>query len=601
MKKLVIYSLFFGCVFNATAFSAVTPDAGQLLEQQQFQMDRRQARNLPKEENPVTNEESVPVAKDEKTILVKKFQFSGFDGLANAVELHAVVADSEGRRLSVPELQHVAEAVTALLHQKGFFLARAYLPKQDVTEGIITIAAVQARSDGAVSINCSNGTRINESLLTHIASKAVQSGQLLNEADLERAILLMNDIPGVLARATLSPGSEPGTTRVTVNVSEKPLLSGGLWIDNHGNRYTGAWRGNGYVSVNDPFHIGDQFGAMFSVSSGLRQGRLSYTAPVGSSGLMANIAFTSMQYELGKDLDAMDGKGTANTVDGGVSYPIFRSRNFNLSAFLDGEYKMLRDDAYGSNIRDKKLTNATLGVNGNLTDHWFGGGYTTWSASLTMGNLDLSGNPDDWNADQGRYVYNTNGDYYSYAAAKTDGNYGRVNVSISRLQRLATKTTLFASYYGQMASKNLDSSEKFSLGGPYGVRAYPVGEASGDNTHLFSIELREELPWKSRFGVLQAYGFFDAGNVTLYKDQWSGAVTTQTGDNNYWLTGAGVGLSLSKQGSYSVLLCYAHKIGDNPGRTVEKYNDSGSFVSGGDDADGCDSDGRFWVMGQLMF
>ena len=40
--------------------------------------------------------------------------------------------------------------------------------------------------------------------------------------------------------------------------------------------------------------------------------------------------------------------------------------------------------------------------------------------------------------------------------------------------------SLFASVNGQLASKDLDSSEKMVLGGMYAVRAYPEGEAYAD-------------------------------------------------------------------------------------------------------------------------
>ena len=39
----------------------------------------------------------------------------------------------------------------------------------------------------------------------------------------------------------------------------------------------------------------------------------------------------------------------------------------------------------------------------------------------------------------------------------------------------------------QLSSKNLDSSEKFTLGGIGGVEAYPSGEASGDEGRKISL------------------------------------------------------------------------------------------------------------------
>ena len=43
---------------------------------------------------------------------------------------------------------------------------------------------------------------------------------------------------------------------------------------------------------------------------------------------------------------------------------------------------------------------------------------------------------------------------------------------------------------GQLAFDNLDSSEKMELGGAYGVRAYPEGEAFGDEGYIATAEAR---------------------------------------------------------------------------------------------------------------
>ena len=599
MKYSIPSLALLGGFFAASLFAA-QPDAGQLLREQQSQTERIPMQRLPgKELSIITKQEPSATG---TFIQVKSFRFKGYDGLATESELQAVVHGAVGKFLGVPELQQQVEKVTALLKEKGFFLARAYLPKQDVTEGTIEIAIIQARSDGEVSISRTAGVRVRDEQLKAVAAKAIKPGQGIRENDLERVLLLMNDIPGVTARAVLAPGVTPGTTRVTINVSESNLFTGATWVDNYGNRYTGAWRGNALLSVNDPIHIGDQFNFMLSAAKGLAQGRASYNAPIGSRGLRGNIAYSKMRYTLGEELAGLQGKGTADTINAGLNYPIVRTRLFNLNLNAGYEHKDLKDEAYGFNIRSKRISDATAGITGDYSDRILGGGYTTWTASITAGSLDLSGNSSDFNADQGRIVYDSSGNYIQVPAPKTDGSYTRFNLSASRLQRLASQLTLYASYFGQLASKNLDSGEKFNLGGPYGVRAYPVGEGSGDEGNLFSAELREDLPWGGKWGNVQVFGFVDTGNVTLYKDKWAGAVHTATGDNEYWLSGTGLGVGVNKPGTYSVRLSYAHKLGENPGRTVDTKNFLGQVVTpGGKDADGHADAGRFWLMGQVMF
>ncbi len=575
------------------------PNAGQLLREQQLQQERQQLPAQAKPEVPVVNEPKSTT--NGMTVLVKSVRFRGYDGLATEAELQAIVSESIGKSLGLAELQGLAERVTALLRKKGFFLARAYLPKQDVTEGIIEIAIVQAKSEGEVSFNCAQGVRIHQGQLKQVVSQAIKPGQPLHESDLERVLLLMNDIPGVTARAVLAPGSAPGTTRVTINVTEAPLFSGAIWGDNYGNRYTGAWRGNAFFSLNDPFHLGDQLSLMFCGASGLTQGRFAYSVPIWGRGIRANTSYSKMQYKLGKELAPMKGKGTADTLDFGISGSIVRSQSFNLSANIGFEQKNLKDDAYGFNIRDKRLQSGVLGLSGSYVDTLLGGGCTSWNLSGASGYVTLSHNRGDYNSDRGRLVYDLAGDYITIPAAHTSGYYTRANLSVSRLQRITDGLAFYASYSGQLASKNLDSSEKFSLGGPNGVRAYPVGEASGDEGHLFNFELRQDLPWGAKWLNCQVVGFLDAGHITLYKFPWYGAVTNPGHENNYQIAGSGLGLNFGKPGLYSVRLSYAHKLGENSGRSYEYKDVSGNVIAGGKDADGLRDSSRLWLMGQLSF
>jgi hemolysin activation/secretion protein len=571
---------------SALALFSAPPDAGQLLREQQSQAERKLPQLPPSADIPVSSQPA-PKASG-ATVFVKEVHFTGNEGLASLDELQALAKNVTGKNASAAELQGLADKVTAALRTKGYFLARAYLPKQDVTGGVIQVAIIQARSDGEVVINPSEGVRVRERQLKQMVDAIIKPGQPLQERDLERVLLLMNDLPGVSAKAVLAPGAQPGTTRITLNVSEAKLFSGAFWADNYGNRYTGAARGNGLVSINDPFRIGDQFNVMFSGAEGLAQGRVAYTAPIGARGLEASASYTAMSYKLIGDLSSLEAKGTAETMNAGLGYPLIRRRFFNLNANASYEGKRLIDKVQGSTVRDKQIHSGTFGFTGDLSDKFNGGGYTSWSASASMGKLDLSNNPVD--------------EFFDRIGPKAAGNFQKYNLSASRLQRVTNRLTFSGSYFGQFASGNLDSSEKFNLGGPYGVRAYAVGEASGDEGHLFNLELREDLPLDLKWGNLQAIGFFDTGNITLHHSKWPNAINTATRKNNYWLSGAGVGLVLSKPGLYSLRVSYAHKIGENDGRSADIKEFFGNVVSpGGKDADGHESDGRVWLMGQVMF
>lgn len=551
----------------ATTAFAAPPDAGQLIREQQPQ--RQLPQQLPSLD---TEKERAPLADSGIRITVKAIRFTGYEGLAAENDLQALVADAIGKSLTFSELQGLAAKTTTYLKEKGWFLARAYLPKQDVTAGTIEIAIIQGKSDGSLTINRDKSARISDDRVRAIAGQAVSPGQPLSEQQLERAALLLNDLPGVTAKANLVKGDAAGSTAVQFDVSEGPLLSGAIWGDNQGNRYTGAWRGNGMLNVNDPFRYGDQLSLLMTGSEGFILGRVAYSFPIGTSGLKGNISYSGMNYEIiSGDAVSTDPEGYSHTVDGGLSYPILRSRTANVTASIGYEFKNLVDSFYGINTNNRYLHSGNISFTGDKYDTVLGGGMTNWNASVTTGdkheNIDTSGSLTD----------------------RTEGKYTRFNLGLSRLQRVAERVSLNLSWSSQFSLDNLDSSEKFNLGGPNGVRAYPVGEATGDEGHLLNADLRYDLPLPASMGTLQASGFYDAGWIRLHKQIW-GSITTISGRNEYWLQGAGIGLNYAFGGHFSLKASWAHTIGDNQGRSTTDR-----------DADGRSENDRFWLQAMFFF
>ena len=565
MKRLLISSLVLLSGLSAVPAFAAAPDAGQLLREQQPQ--RQMPQQLPRLE---AEQERPAMVESGLRIMVKGFSFSGYEGLVGERDLQLLVADTLGKELAFGELQGVAAKVTEWLKGKGWFLARAYLPKQDVTSGVIEIAIIQGKSDGGITIKGDSSVRIREEKLQAIAQGAISSGAALNEKNLERAVLLMNDLAGVSAKASLAPGAAPGSTGIAVDVSEGSLYAGALWGDNQGNRYTGAWRGNGMLNLNDPFRYGDQFSLLLTGAEGLYQGRAAYAFPLTATGLKGNVSYTGMTYKLIGDMSALQADGQSHAFNAGVSYPLLRSRTANVTTSFVYEFKSLTDTAVGVDIRSKKLHSGAMGLTGDRYDTLLGGGFITWNAGATAGNFH------DAVADTG--------------ITSTGRNYTRFNFGLARLQRLADQLSLNLSWSAQLALDNLDSSEKFNLGGPNGVRAYPTGEGSGDEGSLINVDLRYDLPLPAVYGSLQLSSFFDTGCITLHKETWQNSIVTATNNNTYWLQGAGLGLTYAYAGKYTLKISWANTLGDNPGRSVTDK-----------DADGRSDTSRVWLQGLMYF
>ena len=556
-----------GSLLSAVSLQAeVIPDAGTVLRQQQSQLQ------LPNQ-LPVSEKEKVPPPPNKGGIrvTVKSFTFSGYEGLATELELQAVLAGSVGSNLSYDELQAQADKVTAYLRQKGWFLAHAYLPKQDVTAGTIEIVITQGKSDGSVSIKADKSVRISQCILRGMGQSAAREGIPVNKQRLERVILLMNDLPGITAYSFIASGTRPGSSKVEIDVSEGALLKGVVWGDNYGSRYTGSWRGNAIISANDPFHLGDQISLKMTKSEALTLGRVEYSFPVGCDGVRGTFSYTGMRYRLIGDLVSLQYKGQSNSIDVGLSYPLSRSRTSNITTAITYGYQAMIDNEHDTDIRKRKLNTVTLRGRGDSYDTMLGGGYNNWDISVTRGNFHES--------------------IADISSTKTEGEFTRFNFGLFRLQRLAKRVTFDVSLSSQVALDNLDSSEEFSLGGPNGVRSYPVGEASGDEGHIINTELRYNLPVSAAWGSLQLCGFYDAGHITINKEETGILPGTATNLNSYWLQGVGAGLNYTfSSGKFVVRLSWAHVIGDNSGRSVTGKN-----------SDGLSNNNRFWLESRIYF
>jgi hemolysin activation/secretion protein len=554
-------------VLHAAAPNATPPDAGSLLREQ------RQQRQLPRQLMQPGEEESVtPTSPASAMVMIKDFTFSGHEGLVTEEELRQLVEKAIGTSMSLADLQALVDTITTHLRDKGWILARAYLPEQDVTSGLIAITIIPGKSDGSLRIEKATTVRIGSLRLERMGEQAVRPGEPVDGRDLERILSLMNDLPGINARMLLSPGTAPGTVAVKAVVNEGPIFSGGLWGDNHGNSYTGAGRGNALLTANDPFGWGDRLSLLATLTDGLNQGGFTYALPIGYSGLSGDVTYTGMNYKLGKEFAALDYTGDSQTIEAGLSYPWLRSRTASTIFRLNYGYANLHDEQAGIEYHDKKVNRLSLGAHGDWNDNVFDGGRSTWTIEATGGNF-----AEDNALTAEDAVFNG-----------TDGGFVRFNLGLSRLQRLTKRLNLSLAWSGQLANDNLDSSEKLYLGGPYGVRAYPVGEGPANSGHLLNADLIYTLPLPTTWGTLQLDGFYDAGQITLYADSYPGDINTATGDNSYWLQGAGLGLNYSYESLFALRTAWAHTIGSNAGRDLQN-----------NDADGKSDDNRFWLQAIL--
>jgi len=521
---------------SAHAYQAGVPNSGTIL--QQMQPAPAPATQQAKPALQVQSQQATPPAASAPFAL-KQLRIDGNTQFATP-ELHALVADLEGKTLRLVELEQAAARITDYYQQHGFPLSRAVIPAQAIADGSVRIQVLEARY-GAVHVQ--NGSRVGDSLLDATAA-SLQSGQPIAERELDRTLLLLSDIPGVGVSAVLKPGADVGTSDLDVVTSPTASAAATVALDNYGNRYIGRTRLSGSANVFNPLHHGDILDiSAITTGDDMNYARFGYDVLVGGAGTRVGAAYSYVRYKLGGEFSQLGAHGTADVASAWIKHPFIRTREANVYAQLEYDSKQLRDRIDVTDTRtDRHLDDWIVTLNGDLRDDLLGGGQTAWSIGWTRGHNGF----DDAAAREADAV-----------SAHTRGNFSKWNANLSRTHSLGARDLLVLTAGAQWANANLDSAEKITVGGPFTVRGYDVGAVSGDTGYVGSAELRHDLGALAD-GRWQVSGFVDGARVKINRHPWTPTENTAT------LSSAGLGLAWDGPNAWRANVSVAKRIGGVP-------------------------------------
>lgn len=514
---------------------------------------------LPPQEQPkaqieVKQEQSTEQQQSDQTkIHVDRIEITGQTIYGDEI-LQPLVKDAYGKDLTLGELEVYARHITHYFHEQGYLVARAVIPAQAIEDGKVTMEVLVGQYG---KIHIENHSALRRSAAERIL-KPLKSGDYIQKDTLERVLLLLSNTDGIQSKATLTAGDMPGTSNLIVELHDTAKTTGQAYIDNHGSRYTGENRFGLNYNIHNLSGQGDSVSLGVVLAKDMDDYSINYQLPTGGQGAELGFGYSRSHYTLGDTFANLDASGVANTTSIYENFALTRSRDFNLTGRIGFDHKKLQDDINYFSSNSRKTNNIwNFSLSGDSRDNWGGGGYNSFGLNFSLGHLTM---------DSDNAVTN---DQY----ANTAGYYNKTNLNLYRVQGINNRLNLHMSFAGQLASKNLDSSEKLSLGGPSGVRAYPVNEASGDEGYVATGELRWNLPEPN----VQMTAFVDCGHVKLNKNPYSADANGRT------LAGYGLGFIFSRPGDYVLRLDYSWKL-------------SGSAATSD-----TDRSGRFWLQGVKYF
>ncbi len=419
-----------------------------------------------------------------KRFQVHSFRFVGATAFP-LTRMKRIVERFVDLELNLYDLNLAADAVTEFYHDRGYSLARAIIPAQRVDEGVVTLVVVEGRVGGVLF---SGSTSYDQEFLRPRLGDLV-SGSLMETRNLERSLLLLNDLPGLRVRATLAPGADFGASDALIKMEEQ-RLAGSATVDNTGRAETGRWRLDLSGEWNNPTGAGDQLKLKTSATERTltHSATLGYSIPIGKDGWRLAANYSDMKYDLAGAFAALGIQGAARTSDLSLSWPVTRSRS--------------RNETLSMTARQTRLVQNTLGLETSrvtvpMMNFSYAGNWVDKDASVTNLSAQLSTN------------LRQNSDGASLSAmryrAELDGTY---------LLPLDRFWDVFIRAAAAYSPDRLPDSEKYSIGGPSSVRAYRSSELRGDSGWQSTLEFRRSF---SISGIPAALTFFGDMGRAVYK------------------------------------------------------------------------------------
>lgn len=429
-----------------------------------------------------------------------------------------------GTKISLVQVYDVANAITQIYRDKGYLLSRAVVPKQEIRNGVVKISVVE----GFVSNFRIQGETFGARKEIEAYARKLMSTGTLNAGNLERYLLLMNDLPGVSVRSILSPSQTvAGGADMTLVISQK-RSQGFASVDNFGNSFIGPWRLSAGIQGNSLFESSDQWNASALIAPD--KGELAYVSGgfrhnIGDEGTKAglNASYTATSPTLPAALGGSLGpEGRAYSITADVNHPFVRSRSFNLvggAQFDVTQNKTNFDSAFSAlNTQDDQRIVRVTGQMNYLDGL---AGYNIVNAAVSQG-LEIFGSSEKGDAGLSR--------------AQGDPGFTKFNADASRLQSIYGPFTGLLGIAGQYSANSLLASEEFGFGGTEYGRGYDSSEITGDDGLAGKLELAYSGNAEQQYLTdYQLYTFYDVGAV-WNRDPGVGIASRQSGAS----TGVGV-------------------------------------------------------------
>jgi hemolysin activation/secretion protein len=513
----------------------VIPTPGSVQEQIRRQPTLPTTPSSPQLERGAQSSAATGVPAGGSQIPINRIDISG-NTVVPAEELRAIIAPYEGQSLTLFEIYSVADELTQYYRDKGYSVASVIVPAQKISSGTVKLEVIEGRI-GAIAIIGSKAYRPGI-LERRITGAAI--GDVISEERLERDLLLLNDMPGVTAKAVIEPGAQFGESNLTIRTTEK-RFDAAVRYNNYGRTSIGEWKLEGDFSVNAPLGIGDRLDFNIAHADGgkLDYFNFGYSLPILHHGTRAAVYFSRNDYkvdsdELPRGLEGLDLSGDGDNFGFNIYHPLIRSQKQNLYIGIGYDRVITRQLVRSIALKGKadiSLMNLNLLYSRVHEDNSF----STVSANFAT---NFSANERDPLTFQ----------------LENNAQTAKMRLDMTHIRTIVGAWSLFAKLTMVGSVDPIVDTQKYRIGGRDSVRGYASSELAGDGGYAATIEIQRQLMFAEKWPT-RAFIFGDTGTVTRKNAATIGLESTES------ISGAGVGFETLLGQHYRINLELAKQIG----------------------------------------
>jgi hemolysin activation/secretion protein len=422
------------------------------------------------------------------------------------------------RRINLEQVYSIAQEITNMYRNDGYILSKAVVPPQKIEGGIVQIDVIEGFVDRVVIQGQVRGPR----KLLNAYRRGLLRSRPLKAKDLERYLLLVDDLPGVSVKSVLTPSKhKQGATNMTLILDNK-AYGASLGVDNRGTPFNGPMQINAGLSGNALLKNYERMGLQGVVTSDTDELKFYsgfYEQPISSEGTKIYFSASKSESVPGDALKEFEIKGESKTFTLKISHPFIRSRAENLTGTLGYSHRNSATAILGELDSEDRLRIVNLGMSYDFVDEYRGVNLVSFNLSKGFDIFDST---------------KTGSKNLTRSLGHSD--FTKASGEMLRLQQLAPSWMLLGSMSWQYSFEKLLASEEFGVGGSQYGRAYDSSEITGDQGLAFKLELQRAILMKKKYlRDVQAYTFFDFGKI------WN-RIPTSTGLTTEDLYSMGMGV-----------------------------------------------------------